>query len=250
MRKYLCGCAVDCLTMEESIQKIKEFIESGKSHQHVVVNVNKIIKANNDENLKNIINNAALINCDGMPLVWLSRIVNKSIPERVAGIDLFMNLVKEAHLNGWSIYFLGAKEEVVTRVVDHFKNLYPGLRVAGYRNGYWDKNEEEQIIGQISEASPDMLFLAIPSPQKEYFLNRNLEKMNCRLAMGVGGSFDVVSNVTTRAPKWMQDNGLEWFYRFIQEPRRLFKRYFVEGLTFLGLAGKEVFKTYKNKLKA
>ncbi len=216
-------------------------ITSGKIHQHVVINVNKIVKIDRDPELRKIVNHCDLVNCDGMPIVWASKILGTPLPERVAGIDLFNNLVAKAARNGWGVFFLGAREEVVSRVVYTFKQKYPSLKIAGYRNGYWDSAEESSVAESICSASPDILFVAISSPKKEEFLGTHLKKMGVPFSMGVGGSFDVVAGLTKRAPLWMQQYGLEWFYRFLQEPRRLFGRYFIEGVVFARLFLREFF---------
>jgi N-acetylglucosaminyldiphosphoundecaprenol N-acetyl-beta-D-mannosaminyltransferase len=243
VRKTLFGCQIDALTMEQSLDKIESFVDSGGVHQHVVVNVNKVIKANRNPALREIINSCDLVNCDGMPVCWASRLLGRPLPERVAGIDLFTNLVAKAADKRWRVFFLGAREEVVTRVVDTMKARHPDLEVAGFRNGYWSEEEEVQVVERIRAANPDLLFVAISSPKKEEFLGRYLQRMQIPFSMGVGGSFDVIAGLTKRAPVWMQKSGLEWFYRFTQEPRRLFGRYFVEGLAFSGLLVRELWRT-------
>ena len=228
--------------MQQSLDRIEAFIDSGKVHQHVVVNVNKVIKADRDPALREIINKCDLVNCDGMPVCWASRLLGTPLPERVAGIDLFTNLVATAAERGWRVFFLGAREEVVTKVVGTMQARHPQLEVAGYRNGYWSREEEAQVVEGIRAANPDLLFVAISSPKKEEFLGRHLQRMQVPFSMGVGGSFDVIAGLTRRAPLWMQNTGLEWFYRFTQEPRRLFGRYFVEGLSFSGLLARELWR--------
>lgn len=245
MRQKLFKCEVDALTMQETLKQVEKIIKSGKPHQHVVINVNKVIKADKNKDLCATINNCDLINCDGMPLVWASRLLGQSLPERVAGIDLFLNLVSRASERGWNLYFLGAREEIVTKVVDIFLKKYPSLKIAGYRNGYWKPEEEQEIVDAIVKSRPDIIFVAIPSPNKENFLNRYQSTMNVPFSMGVGGSFDVVAGLTQRAPKWVQRFGLEWFYRFLQEPRRMFHRYFIEGSAFWGLFLKEFLRRKK-----
>ena len=242
MRRWLFGCHIDALTMKESLERVERFIQSGRPHQHVVVNVNKVIMADKDENLRNIINSCDLINCDGMPLVWASRLLGKPLPERVAGIDLFVALVERAAQKGWKVFFLGAKEEIVSKMLEIFTSRHPELQIAGYRNGYWTQEEESSIAEKIALSKPDILFVAISSPKKEYFLNKYQDMMNVPFTMGVGGSFDVVAGLTRRAPEWMQKSGLEWFFRFLQEPRRMFRRYFIDGLSFIGLIGREIRK--------
>ena len=234
-RITLMGCQVDNLSMEETLQVIDGFIRSGRPHQHVVVNVDKIVKAQHDAELRNIINGCDLINADGMPVVWASRWLGMPLKERVAGVDLFEALMQRASTTGWRVYLLGARSEVVQGVKTLYERKYPGLTVAGARDGYWKPEEEAAVVETIAAARPDILFVAISSPKKEQFLGRWQAQMKVPFAMGVGGTFDVAVGKVKRAPVWMQNSGLEWFYRFLQEPRRMFRRYFIEDMAFLGL---------------
>ena len=239
-RITLMGCSIDNLSMEETLQTIEGFIQTGRPHQHVVVNVDKLVKASRDPELRQIINDCALINVDGMPVVWASRLLGKPLKERVAGVDLFEALMRRAGEKGWRVFLLGAQEEVVGKVAATYQHRYPALVLAGYRNGYWQgEAEEAQVAAQIRDARPDLLFVAISSPKKEQFLGRWQAEMKIPFAMGVGGSFDVVIGHVKRAPVWMQKSGLEWFYRFLQEPRRMFRRYFIEDMAFVWLFIKE-----------
>ena len=234
-RISMMGCQMDNLTMEETLQKVEGFIASGRPHQHVVVNVDKLVKANRDPELRRIINECALINVDGMPVVWASRLLGKPLKERVAGVDLFEALMERAAQKGWRVFLLGAREEVVSGVKQTYERKYRGLTVAGYRNGYWKPEEEAGVVEQIAQAKADLLFVAISSPKKEHFLGQYQAHMKIPFAMGVGGTFDVAVGKVKRAPLWMQKSGLEWFYRFLQEPRRMFRRYFIEDMAFIGL---------------
>jgi N-acetylglucosaminyldiphosphoundecaprenol N-acetyl-beta-D-mannosaminyltransferase len=239
-RITLMGCSIDNLSMEETLQTVEGFIATGKPHQHVVVNVDKLVKASRDAELRRIINDCALVNVDGMPVVWASRLLGKPLKERVAGVDLFEALMRRAGDKGWRVFLLGAKEEVVSQVAATYQRKYPKLVLAGYRNGYWKGGAEEaQVVGQIRDARPDLLFVAISSPKKEQFLGRYQAEMKVPFAMGVGGTFDVAIGLVKRAPVWMQKSGLEWFYRFLQEPRRMFRRYFIEDMAFVWLFIKE-----------
>ena len=239
MRIQMMGCAVDNLDMEESLAVVEGFIRSGQPHQHVVVNVDKIVKASRDPGLRRIINDCDLINADGMPVVWASRLLGKPLKERVTGVDLFEALMARAARKGWRVFLLGAREEVVAGVARLYPARYPGLTIAGYRNGYWRPDEEEAVVAQIGAARPDILFVAISSPTKEAFLARYQAAMKVPFAMGVGGTFDVAVGHVKRAPVWMQKAGLEWFYRFLQEPRRMFRRYFIEDMAFVALFARE-----------
>ncbi|MEW6514367.1 MAG: WecB/TagA/CpsF family glycosyltransferase [Pseudomonadota bacterium] len=239
-RIEMMGCYIDNLSMEETLQTIEGFIHSGKPHQHVAMNVDKLVKANRDPELRRIINECALNNVDGMPVVWASRLLGNGLKERVTGVDLFEALMKRSAEKSWRIFLLGAREEVVLGVKQLYETKYPGLVVAGYRNGYWKPDEEAAVVEQIKTAKPDLLFVAISSPKKEQFLGRYQAEMKIPFAMGVGGTFDVAVGKVRRAPLWMQKMGLEWFYRFLQEPRRMFKRYFVDDMTFFWLLLKEM----------
>jgi N-acetylglucosaminyldiphosphoundecaprenol N-acetyl-beta-D-mannosaminyltransferase len=238
-RIELMGCQIDNLTMEETLQTIEGFIHSGKPHQHVVVNVDKLVKASRDAALQHIINACALVNVDGMPVVWASRLLGKPLKERVAGVDLFEALMQRAAQKGWRVYFLGATEDVVSSVKHLFEAKYPHITIAGYRNGYWNTDQEASVVADIKAAQADLLFVAISSPKKEQFLNRYQAEMKIPFAMGVGGTFDVMAGKVKRAPVWMQKTGFEWFYRFLQEPRRMFKRYFIDDMAFFWLLLKE-----------
>ncbi|MDW5615073.1 WecB/TagA/CpsF family glycosyltransferase [Mycolicibacterium sp. D5.8-2] len=239
-RIEIMGCHIDNLSMEETLQKVEGFVDSGTYRQHVVVNVDKLVKASRDDELRRIINDCDLVNVDGMPVVWASRLLGRGLKERVAGVDLFEALMERSAENAWRVYLLGAREEVVSEVKRLYERKYPGLTVAGYRNGYWTSEEEAGVVEQITAARADLLFVAISSPKKEQFLNRYQAEMKVPFAMGVGGTFDVAVGKVKRAPVWMQKAGLEWFYRFLQEPRRMFKRYFVDDMAFVWLFVKEV----------
>lgn len=239
-RIEMMGCLIDNLSMEETLQRIGGFIKSGHPHQHVVVNVDKLVKAHRDPELRRIINECALINVDGMPVVWASRLLGKPLKARVAGVDLFESLMQRSADKGWRVYLLGAREEVVAGVKKVYEEKYPSLMVAGYHSGYWKLEEEADVVEKIKAAKADILFVAITSPKKENFLGRYQTEMKVPFAMGVGGTFDVAVGNIKRAPLWMQNAGLEWLCRFLQEPRRMFKRYFIDDMLFFWLLLREI----------
>lgn len=244
MRQQLLGCAIDNLSMAETLDRIGTMIASGLPHQHVVLNADKVVKAARDPQLARIIGACDLINADGMPVVWASRLLGQPLPERVTGIDLFFNLLERAEREGWRVYFLGATEVVVAEVVRRARLQHPALQIAGHHDGYWKPNEEQAIVNGVAQARPDILFVAINSPRKEEFLARHQAAMRVPFAMGVGGTFDVMAGLTQRAPRWMQRSGFEWFYRFLQEPRRLFRRYFVEDMGFFWLLARALLQRW------
>lgn len=239
-RVSVLGCSVDNLTMDETLAVVEGFVASRRPHQHVVVNVDKIVKARDDAALREIINRCDLINADGMPVVWASRLLGRPLKERVAGIDLFEALMARAAERGWRVFLLGAREEVVVKVRALYEARFPQLAIAGHRDGYWKPGEEAAVAEQVRAARADLLFVAISSPAKERFLGRWQAHMRVPFAMGVGGSFDVAAGRVKRAPRWMQRSGLEWFHRFLQEPRRMFRRYFIDDMAFFAMLGGEL----------
>ncbi len=224
---------VNAISMDETIAEVEKIIQSGTPTQHVVINALKVNLMNENPELQKIVNACPLINADGASIVWAAKKLGVPLTERVAGIDLFENLVKLAAEKGYKIYLFGAKEEVVTKVKKILEEKYPSIQIVGYRNGYFTENDESEIVKNMAESGADMMFVAFSSPKKEFWVNKYLQLLNIPFVMGVGGSFDVVAGVTNRAPKWMQDHGLEWFYRFIQEPRRLWNRYVVGNWKFV-----------------
>ncbi len=243
MKIQLLNIHIDNLTMTETISLIEKSIENQKQIHHVVVNAGKMVQMQNDAQLRNSVNNSDIINADGQAVVWASKILNKPLKERVAGIDLMQNLVKLAHKKNYKIFLFGAKEEVVQKVAQIYTNRYGKSILAGFRNGYYKQEEEKEIAKIIANSGANILFVAITSPKKEIFLNKYKSRLqSVNFIMGVGGSFDVIAGKTKRAPLWMQKAGLEWLYRLIQEPKRMWKRYLIGNSKFIWLVLKEKFK--------
>jgi len=229
------GVRLHALTMEQTVDRVEELVRAGGSHQHVVLNAAKVVQLADDPSLRDIVQGCSLVNADGQAVVWAARMLGVDVPERVTGIDLMERLLARAAERGWPVYFLGATDEVVRRVVHVETDRHPGLVVAGWRNGFWSADEEDAVVAQVAAARPTLLFVALPTPAKERFLARHIDRLGASFAMGVGGSFDVVAGVTRRAPGWMQRLGLEWMFRLMQEPRRMFRRYLVGNTRFIAL---------------
>ena len=240
-RINILNCPIDKLTMQETVDKIDKSIQDKINLHHVVVNAAKMVHMQKDKALYDSVVNSDIINPDGQAVVWASKFLNQPLDERVSGIDLMQNLVKLAYEKDYKIFFFGAKEDIIKGVVDKYSSIYSEDIIAGYRNGYFDKEDEELIAKQISDSNADILFVAISSPTKEIFLNKYKDIINIPFIMGVGGSFDVVAGKVSRAPLWMQKYGLEWFYRFLQEPGRMWKRYLYTNSSFIYLVLKEKF---------
>lgn len=232
----LFGIPIDALNMKETLSLIDTTIQEKKHLHHTVVNAGKIVLMKRDKQLYQSVVNADLINADGMAVVWASRWLNRPLPERVNGTNLMEALVKMAFEKRYKIFFLGAREEIVKAVVDKYSKQYNSDIIAGWRNGYFDPSQQKEIAQSIAKSGAHILFVAISSPVKENFLYQNkniLQSVN--FTMGVGGSFDVVSGKVKRAPVWMQNAGLEWFFRLIQEPKRMWKRYTIGNLRFIAM---------------
>jgi N-acetylglucosaminyldiphosphoundecaprenol N-acetyl-beta-D-mannosaminyltransferase len=237
------GIPLDALTMQETINRIEKTIREGGRLNHVVINAGKVVAMQTNEELFRSVVTCDLINADGQSIVWAARFLGNEIPERVAGIDLMENLVELAAEKGYKCFFFGARENVVEKVVEIYTGRFGPSVVAGYRNGYFGKEEEPAIAQQIAASGAQLLFVAMPSPKKENFMYEYRDVMkNMNFNMGVGGSFDVIAGYTKRAPSWMQKIGLEWFYRFLQEPGRMWKRYLVGNTRFVLLIFKAKFR--------
>lgn len=248
-RYQILNTYVNAISMDETIAEVEKIIKVGKPTQHVVINAHKVNLMNENEDLRKIVNDCPLINADGASIVWAAKQLGIPLTERVAGIDLFENLVKLAAEKGYKIYLFGAKEEVVQKVKSIFMEKYPSLQIVGVRNGYFTEADEPDIVKNMADSQADMMFVAFSSPKKEFWVNKYLNDLHIPFVMGVGGSFDVVAGVTNRAPKWMQDHGLEWFYRFIQEPRRLWNRYVIGNWKFVAYTYKVKSELKKEQAK-
>lgn len=231
---------MDIATMQETVTFIENRIEQKQFLQHVVVNVAKIVNMQKDPVLAESVKACEVINIDGMGVVFGARFLGHDVPERVAGVDLFHELLAMSAKRDFPVFLLGATDEVVSKTVSKVKAQNPNLNIAGYNDGYfWD--DEEAVVTKIRESGAKLLFVAITSPKKENFINKWQDKLGVDFVMGVGGTFDVVAGKVKRAPQWMQKVGLEWLYRVIQEPGRMWKRYLVTNSKFAYLLIKDKF---------
>jgi len=247
MKIDLLGIPVDSLTMAETIDKIDKAIKENKQIRQVSLNAGKMISMQKNKELYNSVVSCDIISPDGQGIIWAGHFLGKHLPCRVAGCDLMQELVKLAYKNKYKCFFFGATEVVIKKVVDLYNHQYGPDIIAGYRNGYFTKAEEPFIARQIVDSEAQLLFVGIVSPTKENFLYEHkdiLKKVN--FTMGIGGTFDIIAGVTKRAPKWMQNMGMEWFYRFLQEPRRMWRRYLVGNSKFIWLVIREKFGKGKN----
>ena len=190
-----------------------------------------------DPRLKQYIDDSGLIVADGQPLIWLSKLLRKPLPERVAGVELVHELVNVASQENAGIYLMGATQDIVEDVAKKLSEQTSNAQFVGVQDGYVSHEESKARAQAIRESGAKLLIVAMGVPRQEQFLQDHWEELNVQLAIGVGGSFDVIAGRTKRAPQWMQTVGLEWFFRMSQEPRRLAKRYFITNSQFIWLSG-------------
>lgn len=242
IRQPLFGLEIDALTMSEALEHAQYCTRNRVRLLVGVVNAAKIVQMRADPQLRNSLLEADVLLADGQAVIWASRILGRPLPERIAGIDLFEKLLEVADRDGLRVYFLGARPAVLDKLLDAVRERFPGVVVAGSRNGYFTEEEAPEVAGTISQSRADMLFLGMPSPMKENFLARYGDGLRIPLLHGVGGSFDVLAGITRRAPDVWQRLGLEWAYRLLQEPGRLWNRYLTSNTAFIVLTVKERFR--------
>ena len=243
-RITLMGTPLDLLSMAETVALAKRAMASGQRLQQVVINVAKLVNMRSDAELRQDVLQSDIINIDGTGVLWAARLLGYKVPERVAGIDLMLELIAVCARDGYQPYFLGAHATVLEKAMTQLRKKYPELRIAGYRDGYFTAAEEEQVVADIRKSGAHCLFVAISSPMKERFLRQHREHLGVPFLMGVGGALDVVAGEVQRAPKWMRLGGLEWLYRLCQEPRRMWRRYLVTNSIFLFLLLGELARTW------
>lgn len=241
----LFGIPILAVRMQDALDIVHTAITRRESLQIGVVNAAKVVNMYRNPALGEDVLSSDAIFADGASVVWASHLLGATLPERIAGIDLMMEMLANGDQHGYRVYLLGASEEVNAKVAKNIAHDYPGVVVAGRRNGYFKEHEEEAIANDIAAAKADILLVAITSPKKEQFLARWSSKINIPVCHGVGGSFDVYSGKVKRAPLAWQRLGLEWLYRLLQEPGRMWKRYLVTNSLFCWLVVKELFRAKK-----
>jgi len=237
------NCDIAKVNLSEVIDMVENYVKLGKFHSGGGINADQLVKINESKEFHGIMQKSDILFADGMSVIFASNLLRTPLPERVGATDVFENLLSLAVEKGYGVYFLGTTEKILTKAIDHYKSTYRGLKISGYHNGFWQPDQEEAIVEEINSCSPDLLFLGFSSPKKEEFIENNKHKLkSVSFALGVGGAFDIHAGEYNRAPVWMQKLFLEWFYRLLQEPKRLFWRYSVNNTKFLYLLSKGIFK--------
>jgi N-acetylglucosaminyldiphosphoundecaprenol N-acetyl-beta-D-mannosaminyltransferase len=231
----------DTVTMETAVARCLELCRAPRnSHTVITVNASHLCMMGRDPELALACRAGDLTVADGMSVVWALRASGQPAPERVAGVDLMARLLAAAGEDRLRVYFLGARREVVTALVERSRAQHPGLEIAGFRDGYFGPDDHLDIVEEIRASGAHMLFVGMPSPFKETWCERHRERLEVPVIMGVGGSFDVLAGFIKRAPRWTQSLGLEWFWRLLMEPRKLWKRYLTTNSEFIWLASREI----------
>ena len=214
------GVNVDSLTMREAVRQVEQYMDEKAGVLVATANAEMLMRATYDQELKDILNAAALVVPDGAGTVWAAHHLGHAMPERVAGYDLAQELRREAPARGYRIYFFGSAPGVADKAKAKAEKLYPGIQIVGTRNGYFGPEDEPEIIADIQAAKPDLLLCALGVPKQEKWLKKYQQELGVPVSIGVGGTFDVMAGVMKRAPRWMQKAKLEWLFRGMMQPKR------------------------------
>lgn len=239
MRVSVLGVTIDSLTMAEVVAKAEAFIGAGRPRLIATANAEMVMVAQEDRQLADILARADLVVADGAGVVWAARRLGQPVPERVAGYDLAQALLARAAERGWRVFLFGGAPGIAEAAAAVAVDRYPGLTIAGLRNGFFTAADEDDIVAAIKAGRPHILFAALGVPKQENWLDRHLAELAVPVAMGVGGTFDVMAGVAKRAPLWMQQAGLEWLYRLAREPRRLMRMLALPRFVLRVLAAKK-----------
>jgi N-acetylglucosaminyldiphosphoundecaprenol N-acetyl-beta-D-mannosaminyltransferase len=228
------NCPIDQVTMDQVINQCITWCREPRQSQIIVtVNATTLVMMQTNSKLHEACTNADLVVADGVPVVWVSRLFGTPLPERVAGVDLLSRLLEESSKHQLRVYFLGAKRNVLAKLVALCREKYPGAQVVGYQDGYFSEAEYSAVIETIHNSHTDLLFIGMPTPFKEVWSYQYKNNFNVPIILGVGGSFDVLAGFIRRAPQWVQKIGMEWFWRVMMEPRKLLKRHLVVNTLFI-----------------
>jgi N-acetylglucosaminyldiphosphoundecaprenol N-acetyl-beta-D-mannosaminyltransferase len=222
------GVPFDNVSTAQAVELIERMVASRRPHYLATANVDFLVQSATDEQLRHILLHAHLVLCDGTPLVWASRWLGNPLAERVAGSDLIPLLIQVAATKGYRLFFLGGREDVNEKAVQNIRAKHPGVQIAGFYSPPFAplaQMDHAAIRARIREAKPDLLLVSFGCPKQEKWIALNYEKLGVPVSVGVGATIDFLAGAVSRAPRWMQRSGLEWLFRLLQEPRRLFKRY-------------------------
>lgn len=238
-KQPLLNTYVNNFNMSEALDAIESLVDSGKKSYVVAINVDVVIKIEEDRYLNEIADNADIVLVDGKPLIWIANYYKMPVKEKVSGSDLVPLLCARAVEKQYSIYIIGGKEGIAQKAKERLEKMYPGISIVGtYSPPFgFEKDEAElnKINQQITKVKPDIVIACFGCPKQEKWVYENYTKYDAKVSVCAGATVDFLAGNISRAPKWMSDNGLEWFYRLIQEPKRMFKRYLIDDLKIIQL---------------
>ncbi|MCR5758513.1 MAG: WecB/TagA/CpsF family glycosyltransferase [Selenomonas sp.] len=214
------GVKVDSVTMAQAVAQVEGYMDARKNVLIATANAEMIMRATHDRELKDILNEAALVVPDGAGTVWAAHHLGHEMPERVAGYDLAQELMRIAPSKKQKVFFFGSAPGVAEKAKAKAEALYPGIEIVGIRDGYFKPEDEPAIIEEIKAAKPDLLLAALGVPKQEKWLHAHLQELGVPVSIGVGGTLDVMAGVMKRAPYWMQKAKLEWLFRGLLQPKR------------------------------
>lgn len=219
-RVNILGVDVDAVTMAEAVDVVRRAMDTRAGVMVATANAEMLMRATHDEELRRILNASALVVPDGAGTVWAARHLGHAMPERVAGYDLAQELLRCAPAEGRRVYFFGSAPGVAEKAKAKAEQLYPGIEIVGVRNGFFSPADNAAIIAEIRAARPDLLLVALGVPKQEKWIAAHLAALDVPVAIGVGGTLDVMAGVMKRAPYWMQRAKLEWLFRGLMQPKR------------------------------
>ncbi len=222
-KSVILGVPFNTFTMNEAADYAVKLMSENGRHIICTPNPEIVMDAQRDRELMGILKSADMVTPDGVGIVWASKYSNKKLNERISGYDLVLNIFDRIKDTDKTVYFFGGAPHVADKAAEMMKKKYKGLKIVGVHNGYFDEKEERNIIADIKKQQPSLLLVGLGSPKQEKWIYSNLRLTGAKVAIGIGGSFDVMSGNLKRAPKIFQKLGLEWFYRLITQPTR-FKR--------------------------
>jgi N-acetylglucosaminyldiphosphoundecaprenol N-acetyl-beta-D-mannosaminyltransferase len=234
-RRRILNGSFDCIRVDDAVEAITGLIRAGGRGYVATVNVAMLMMMRSDDRLQRFVDRAALVVADGQPIVWASRWLSAELPERVAGIDLLQELLAQAEREQFGVYLLGSHQSVLDAAIERIRTRYPRLRLCGTADGYFSEAEAVSRARAIGQSQAHILIVGMGVPRQEYFLEAHWSELAVNVAIGVGGSLDVIAGVRHRAPMILRRMGLEWLFRLAQEPRRLWKRYLVTSPQFVYL---------------
>jgi N-acetylglucosaminyldiphosphoundecaprenol N-acetyl-beta-D-mannosaminyltransferase len=234
------GLPLDPLSLDEAVGTVERFIADGTAAEHGCLCPTTLIRSRDDPTYGATLSGFRMVTADGQSIVWVARLLGVHVPERVAGIDLMLALLAVAEAKGYRVFLLGTTPDALAEAIESIRSRYPRIDIVGAHHGYFSAAEEAAVVEEIAAAKPDLLFLGMETPAKEYFVARHQATLQVPFALGVGWTFDYIAGRKRRAPRWVQRVGFEWAFRVVQEPRRLGRRFLVGNVRFVLLVAREL----------